>query len=884
MTVDSTSADRLKAALADRYTIERELGAGGMATVYLAHDVKHDRRVAVKVLRPELAAVLGAERFLNEIRVTANLQHPHILPLFDSGAADGFLYYVMPHVEGEALSDKLAREKQLAVEEAVKLASETASALDYAHRNGVIHRDIKPANILLHDGSALVADFGIALALRAAGGDRLTETGLSLGTPHYMSPEQATGDRDVDARTDIYSVGAVLYEALAGEPPHTGGTIQAVISKLITEAPRPLGDLRHSVPAHVALTVEKALAKIPADRFATAAEFASALRDPSITVAYARATRAGQTATTSARWLDWRAAVAGIALLLIGVAGGQLLTGDAAPSPVVGRFLMPLETSHGLTGAPVNTLALSPDGQSVVYVGRASGSGIQLYVRRLDELAAHPIPGTEGGAFPAFSPDGTRVAYFGPGGLFVVPLGGGAATHVSNAAAGALTQVIWLDDQTIIGNGSDGSLVLIGLDGHTATLARPDSGSGEVYFSVNAVLPGARTVLAVSSPTFGVNGPVIAINVETGRRSTILDAPTNTVWYADGHLLWAQPGGAVLGARFDTRTLTPTGPTVTVAEGVRTAVGGQAQVAVSATGSLVYVPEQPFDLVLLDRTGTREVVAEKRRFHSPRFSPDGRRLAVDFQQQGSRDVWVLDLAQRTLSRVSFENDGHDPVWTPDGRSIAYVTRGGIHLRRADGSGVAEPLYAPPGFTSLLSFSPDGHTAFTAPTGTNGFFDIGVLTVDEPDQHRMLLASPFNEQYAVLAPDGRWLAYGSDETGLDEVYVRPFPEGGGKVLVSQGGGREPMWSPDGRQLYYLGEREGITHLMVAAVTAGPDFAVRDRRALFDVSEFEPASPHANYDVSPDGSTFAMVYQGPLSAVVYLLNWTELVRRQARSEGR
>ena len=240
--------DRLSAALADRYHIERELGAGGMATVYLAHDVKHDRKVALKVLRPELTAVLGGERFLNEIRLTANLQHPHILPLFDSGEADNLLFYVMPYIEGESLRARLEHEKELSIDEAVQIASQVSHALDYAHRHEVIHRDIKPENILLHDGQALVADFGIALAVRAAGGDRFTETGLSLGTPQYMSPEQAMADRELDARSDIYSLGSVTYEMLAGEPPYTGPNTQAIIAKIVTEDPRPLSKQRRSVP------------------------------------------------------------------------------------------------------------------------------------------------------------------------------------------------------------------------------------------------------------------------------------------------------------------------------------------------------------------------------------------------------------------------------------------------------------------------------------------------------------------------------------------------------------------------------------------------------------------------------------------------------------
>jgi tRNA A-37 threonylcarbamoyl transferase component Bud32 len=261
------STDRLAAALADRYTIERELGQGGMATVYLAHDIKHDRKVALKVLKPELAAVLGAERFVQEIKTTAALQHPHILPLFDSGQAGGFLYYVMPYIEGETLRSKLDREKQLGIEEAVRITTDVADALDYAHRHGVIHRDIKPENILLHDGRPMLADFGIALAVKEAGGNRLTETGLSLGTPQYMSPEQATGDRQLDARSDVYSLGAVLYEMLAGEPPVTGPNAQAMIAKLLTERPTRLQVVRDTVTGGIDAAVAKALAKTPADRF-----------------------------------------------------------------------------------------------------------------------------------------------------------------------------------------------------------------------------------------------------------------------------------------------------------------------------------------------------------------------------------------------------------------------------------------------------------------------------------------------------------------------------------------------------------------------------------------------------------------------------------------
>src|SRR5690242_13146328 len=300
----SSLSPRISGALSGHYRLEDEIGAGGMATVYLAHDLRHDRRVAVKVLRPELAAVIGAERFLGEIKLTANLQHPHILPLFDSGEADSFLYYVMPYVEGESLRDRIRREKQLPVDDAVRLAVEVASALDYAHRHGVIHRDIKPENILLHDGRALVADFGIALAASKAGGNRMTETGMSLGTPHYMSPEQAMGEREITPRSDVYALGVVLYEMLSGDPPFTGSTAQAVVARVVTETPRPLLAQRHTIPPHVEAAVLTALEKLPADRFASAAEFADAIKGRSVSGVSTATTVRVPAAAPAGRGLD----------------------------------------------------------------------------------------------------------------------------------------------------------------------------------------------------------------------------------------------------------------------------------------------------------------------------------------------------------------------------------------------------------------------------------------------------------------------------------------------------------------------------------------------------------------------------------------------------
>ena len=361
----SDPVTRLNAALEGRYAIERELGEGGMATVYLADDLKHERKVAFKVLKPELAAVVGAERFLAEIKTTANLTHPHILPLFDSGEADNFLFYVMPFVEGETLRDRIDREKQLPVEEAVALASKVAGALQHAHEHGVIHRDIKPGNILLQDGEPVVADFGIALAVGAAGSNRLTETGLSLGTPYYMSPEQATGDQVVGASTDTYALGSVLYEMLVGEPPYPGTTAQAVLGKIIAGKPVSATEHRPSIPANVDAAVRKALEKLPADRFTSAQEFVRALGDPGF--------RYGEDATVGAGagaglWNRLTMSMTTLAALFA-VAFGWSLLRPESPQPVA-RQVLSAEGWAGLE-APLGRLAaLAPDGSSMVLPDR----------------------------------------------------------------------------------------------------------------------------------------------------------------------------------------------------------------------------------------------------------------------------------------------------------------------------------------------------------------------------------------------------------------------------------------------------------------------------------------------------------------------------------
>jgi len=377
---------RIAAALADRYRIDRELGQGGMATVFLAEDLKHHRQVAIKVLKPELAAALGAERFLREITTTANLRHPHILPLYDSGEADGFLYYVMPYVEGEALRERLEREKQLPLDEALRIAAEVADALSYAHSRGVIHRDIKPENILLENGHAVVADFGIAKALDEAGGGSLTQTGTAIGTPQYMSPEQAAGQKDLDGRSDLYSLACVLYEMLGGQPPFTGPTVKSVVHQHLTVEAPPITNLRPAVPPAVAATLQRALAKAPADRFNPVAQFALALSSaPTTPTTPAPGAAVPQTAVRTARHPG---IVVGATLIVLAAVAIIVRLGrsPAAPGAIRSIAVMPLDDysadstqayfAEGMTDelttdlASISSLRVISRGSVMQYAGR----------------------------------------------------------------------------------------------------------------------------------------------------------------------------------------------------------------------------------------------------------------------------------------------------------------------------------------------------------------------------------------------------------------------------------------------------------------------------------------------------------------------------------
>lgn len=876
------AVDQLNNALAGRYTVERQIGQGGMATVFLARDVRHERRVAVKVLSPELGAVVGKERFLAEIRVTANLQHPHLLPLFDSGEAEGQLFYVMPYVDGESLRDRLTREKQLPVDEALRIASAVGGALQYAHRHGVIHRDLKPENILLQEGQPLVADFGIALAVSVAGGARVTQTGISLGTPHYMSPEQATGDRAIDGRTDIYSLGAVTYEMLTGEPPHTGSTAQAIIAKVLTDKPRSIRLTRETIPRHVEAAVECALAKLPADRFATAQEFVEALRG---TRAVAigehdvwRASASTDSATgtrrrrTLALALPW-ALLAAVALALLVPA----LNRPALPRPV--RLVLDLGDSIEVRtpGAP-RALAISPNGLRIAFSG-GTRQNTGIFVRELERFEARMIRGTDNGSQPSFAPDG-RSLLFGAGGtLRRVDLDGSGAT-VSDLGT---TGWSWGDNGVVLlyVPGAPSALFQTTSNGGTPRRVVAATGDPYITFQNPHLLPGSRSALLTlyRSSVNAADARVGAVRLEDGE-IVDLGVAGFSPRYVDGYLIFVRADGVIAGAKFDARRLRLTSPVVQLVDQVLVRQGSGADFDVSQSGTLVY------------RTGfaAREVVAVSmagratpvmpilRESYYPRYSPDGRRIAMGIVDPGRRpDTWILDRQSGALTRLTLSG-GDRPEWTPDGRSVLTYrsdSAGSSYIERhlLDGGSAPAPFTAVRGQQVPEIAMPRGGRGFLAARVGGPLRDISIAPVDSPMALRPFVATPAEEMHPSVSPDGRWLAYVSNESGRQEVYVRPMPGPGGRIQVSAAGGTEPMWSPRGDELFYRGSGKIIR----ARVTLGanPDVV---REELFD-DVYQPGVLHQNYDVSPDGRTLLFTRSaGPELKLVVVLNWLTEVRER------
>ena len=883
----SAITEQLSAALADRYRIERELGAGGMATVYLAADLKHDRRVAIKVLKPELAAVLGAERFVVEIKTTASLSHPHILPLFDSGTADGFLYYVMPFIEGETIRDALNRETQFGVEKAVRIACEVADALDYAHRHGVIHRDIKPENILLHDGRAMVMDFGIALAVSAAAGGRMTETGLSLGTPHYMSPEQATAEKEITPRSDVYSLASVLYEMLAGQPPHTGGAAQQVIMKIITERAQEVTRLRSSVPRNVAAALSKALEKLAADRFESASAFATALRNPAFTVAGADssadfALRAGWNRTASA--------MAAISILLAAALGVSLLTraksatGD--PPPV--RFALTDDAGLRIEASTTRPFAVSPDGRQIVFRASRDSVGPRLWIRTLDDPTPRALEGTEDGMNATFSPSGEWIAFItGNSQIKKVRADGGPVTPVVLSAA-RTAALAWGDDDFIyfeqIGPGAGIHRVAAG--GGRAELAVAYDSAAREFNQRRPLILGATGVLAYGGTVEGEEGTsIVLVRLSDGKRGRLPLRGIGALGLIDDLLVYSQADGVLMAVRVDLDALVAVGAPVPLEPRVATASTGTA-VAMSSNGMLVYRPSLESDLVrlaLVDTSGRVTPLDGRYMVQGPlRFSPDGQRIAISSavvrgtaDYAASEDVQVLDLRSQLSTRLRTTGGAHNPSWSADGKRVVVLaaSSGRTALIGVPLDGTAESPLADVPLPLMGASSPSLDGRFHVVIGGFSGNRAGLLRVWTDGSARvdtLLEPSPGKPtpNSPRVSPDGKLVAFLDRSTG--DVYVLSL-EDRGTIQVSDlpaGFGRLAVWGPDSRRLHFV----SAGGLVTVRIELAPALRVVDRRTRVGF----PSTVH--YDLSPDGRTFVMPNPNERAASVEVeLSWAAIVRR-------
>ncbi len=870
-----------------------------MATVYLAEDLKHRRKVAIKVLRAELAAVIGADRFLAEITTTANLQHPNILPLHDSGEAASFLFYVMPFVEGESLRDRLNREKQLPVVDAVRIATEVAGALDYAHRRGVIHRDIKPENILLHDGRALVADFGIALAASKGGSTRMTETGMSLGTPHYMSPEQAMGEREIGPESDVYALGAVTYEMLVGEPPFSGPTAQSIVAKVMTDEPRPLIPQRHTIPPHVEAAVLTALEKLPADRFLTAKAFADALGSE-------RYTRPMPTMRPAAPggWGWWKP-VAIAAMVVAALATAFALTGHPADHAgrAVTRYLVAFPDSQ----APEAGMIFTPDGSRLAYVGPNGRGGTQLWLKERGRAEPAPIPATSDPKGFTVSPDGQWLALVQDGKLRKMPIAGG--TPIVLADSVFFTGLAWVEDGTLYYTTSAGALARVSEHGGAATILwRPDR--PQLTPALLAPLPGGRGVFFTLCNSNCTSSDLYVFDARARKARLLVPDVLTGMYLSMGYLAFVRRDGVMRVVPFDLGALEVRGTPKQVLSGITLLSGIVPSLTVSATGTLLMESGGVggelgiMDFTWVSRNGERTALDTSVTFsrtvaHGNQgwsLSPDGKHLAVGMNTRSGDDIWIKDLPSGPLSRLTFDTASEvRPHWSPDGRSVTFVTPAGLGERRADGTGEQQVIVPNPRVLEG-AWSRDGTWLVLRIGGLGGLAartgdrDIVGMRPGVDSALRPLVASAgYDEDAPALSPDGKWLAYESDENGAMEIFIRPFPTtDGGRWQVSANGGQAPLWSHSGRELFYV---DADRNMISVPVAGGVSPGLGERRKLFQLpNDLYLGQPehYTPFDISPDDQRFIMM-RTRLPAVrgrstfVLVENWFEEVRGMGGKQG-
>jgi serine/threonine-protein kinase len=868
------------------------LGKGGMGEVYRARDTKLKRDVAIKILPDEFARDADrVNRFQREAEVLASLSHPNIAAIYDLEEAEGSRFLILELVEGETLAERIAR-GPLPIEEALHIGKSICEALEAAHEKGIVHRDLKPANVkIMSDGRVKVLDFGLAKMFETEPVSGLSNSptllsmqsqpGMILGTAPYMSPEQARG-RNVDKRTDIWAFGCVLYEMLTGKPVFSGETVVDTLAAVVERSPN-FAALPAALPHSTRSLLRQCLRKQPKDRLHDIADARIALQDaiavPDVAAIAAVRKPAGLIIAV--------ASIVGIAGLIGGVLIDRALFGGRAVQSTVARFTVALPAGEELANTNAfNPLALSPDGKTLSYVGAKSGGPEHLYVRRISDLDAKAIPGTDGASTPFFSPDGQWIGFFAQGKLKKVSISGGAAQVLCDAPTGRGGS--WTTDETIY----FAPTVTSGLSKVSASGGTPqavtmlDRGKGEVSHRWPQVLPGGKAVLFTVWTGPGSDEKYLELQVlATGERRVLAQSANSGRYLASGHLVYSQ-AGALTAVPFDLSRMTVTGPPARQNEQVK--LGGEGDdFAVSESGELMYVPGSTENARYLLSVNTKGVVgrlpAPPEIYSDPRISHDGRYAAVAVCA-GVCTIAIYDFSRGSLTPLTSTEKGssQSPAWTPDGKHIAYRgTRSGsrnIFWRAVDGSGDEERLTTSENVQSPDSWSPDGKWLAFTEADIVTRFDLWVLPLDGDRKPRLFLKTPFSELAAKFSPNGNHIAYESSESGRLEIYVRPFPGPGGKTQISSEGGTEPVWSRDGKELFYRQSDK----LMAVDVHTESTFTAGVPRKLFE-GHYAPSSVGgAGYDVSPDGTRFLMVQSNePEQAstqINVVLNWTEELKQR------
>jgi eukaryotic-like serine/threonine-protein kinase len=873
------------------YEVVSWLGAGGMGEVYRARDTTLGREVALKTLPEELAhQPERLARLRQEARILASLNHPGIATVHGLEESDGGVpVLVMELVEGETLAERLRR-GALPWREVVTVAHQIALALEAAHEKGVLHRDLKPGNIrLAPDGHVKLLDFGLAKAVQKAAVDSRLDTdtsphserGAVLGTAPYMSPEQARG-QEADRRGDIWAFGCVLYEMLAGKRAFEGATFSETVASVLDREPD-WQALPQETPAAAHRLLRRCLQKEKDRRLRDIGdarlELEELLAGPAPNEEFRREPR---------RLALWPA-IALLFALLFGFVSWAVQRSPSVRREVIRLSVnAPRESELSILLLSPTGLLLSPTGERIVY---DSPSG--LVVRELDKPEGRVIPGTKDAAYrPFFSPDGKWLGFNdrADGTLKKVSLTGGAPLTVCKG----VTQshgATWGPDDTIVftPDNYSGLWQVPAAGGEPRPLTKPDRDRGEKSHRWPHYLPGGKAVLftvGTSRLTKWDDAKIEALVLRTGERRAILEGGTSPAYVESGHLVYRR-GTSILAAPFDVDRLATTGPPVTVVEGVRSAsANGSPSFTAARTGTLAFVPHarRAQRLVLVNRAGeARPLTPFADRLSDPRVSPDGRTIAM--RKGGANEqVWRFDIEREAFSQVTFEWDNVAPVWTPDGEFLIVSSTPGnkLHRVRADGSGPPQLLAAGRFDQFPGSVAVDGKLLAYSEAGTNGDMgDIWILPLEGGGGPRVFLQTPAYEDRPAIAPNGRWLAYNSDESGQMEVYVRSFPDGGSKVQVSSGGGFDPVWARSGRELFYRVELEGPKRrMMVASVNPGKPVGISRGRRLFD-DAYDDFGTAASYDVLPDGQHFVMVevdQDAPrITHFNVVLNWFEELRR-------